>query len=152
VNGYQLARKLGLGLALIALTISIHAMGVVTMALVLVRIGVRLRDRSFRLQRAILIVVGMVGVVGLLLVVLHGMEAAIWATGYLWLGGDRLAFGCDALFRRLDHYSGRLAAGAAKPLANDGRARSGRWHAAVRHQHSLSLCFPFRQLALCASI
>jgi hypothetical protein len=72
------------GLPLIALTISIHAMGVVAMALVLVRIAVRLKHQSLRLRRAILIVIGVVGAVGLLLAALHGMEAAIWAAAYLW--------------------------------------------------------------------
>jgi hypothetical protein len=32
------------------------------------------------------IVIGVVGAVGLLLAILHGIEAAIWAAAYLWLG------------------------------------------------------------------
>ena len=32
------------------------------------------------------VVIGVLALVGLLLVVLHGVEAAIWAAAYLWLG------------------------------------------------------------------
>jgi hypothetical protein len=74
------------GLLLIVLTIAIHAMGVVMMALVGVRIRVGLETRSLGLRLAVPIVIGVVGALGLLLAVLHGIEAAIWATAYLWLG------------------------------------------------------------------
>ena len=33
------------------------------------------------------ITIGIVGATGLLLAVLHGIEAAIWAAAYVWLGG-----------------------------------------------------------------
>jgi hypothetical protein len=97
------------GLPLIALTISIHAMGVVTMALVLVQIAVRLKHQSLRLRRAILIVIGVVGVVGLLLAALHGMEAAIWATAYLWLGA--IDSPLDAMLYSVDSITTRGASG-----------------------------------------
>ena len=76
------------GLSLIALTIAIHATGVVMMAFV----GFGIRVRSWRLGSSggighvIPIVIGFVGAVGLLLAVLHGIEAAIWAAAYVWLG------------------------------------------------------------------
>jgi hypothetical protein len=47
--------------------ITIHAMGVVTMALVGVRIRVGLETRSLGLQLAVPIVIGVVGALGLLL-------------------------------------------------------------------------------------
>jgi hypothetical protein len=97
------------GLPLIALTISIHAMGVVTMALVLARIAVRLKHRSLRLRRAILIVIGLVGVVGLLLAALHGVEAAIWAAAYLWLGA--IDSPLDAMLYSVDSITTRGASG-----------------------------------------
>ena len=97
------------GLPLIALTISIHAMGVVTMALVLVQIAVRLKHQSLRLRRAILIVIGVVGAVGLLLAALHGMEAAIWAAAYLWLGA--IDSPLDAMLYSVDSITTRGASG-----------------------------------------
>jgi hypothetical protein len=74
------------GLSLIALTIAIHAMGVVMLALVGFGIRARLETRKLGLRHLIPIVIGIVGAVGLLLAVLHGIEAAIWAAAYVWLG------------------------------------------------------------------
>jgi len=74
------------GLSLIALTIAIHAMGVVLMALVRLGIRVRLETRKLGLWHVTLIVIGTVGALGLLLAVLHGIEATIWAAAYVWLG------------------------------------------------------------------
>jgi hypothetical protein len=50
------------------------------------------------------IVIGEVGVVGLLLAVLHGIEAAIWAAAYVWLGAldspaDAMLYWGDAIKR-----------------------------------------------------
>jgi hypothetical protein len=66
------------GLSLIALTTAIHAMGVVMMAFVGLTIKARLETRKLGLRHVIPIVIGIVGVVGLLLAVLHGIEAAVW--------------------------------------------------------------------------
>ncbi len=97
------------GLSLIALTIAIHAMGVVMMALVGLGIRVRLETRNLGLPRVILIVSGAVGAVGLLLAVLHGIEAAIWAAAYVWLGAlDSLR---DAMLYSLDSMTTRGASG-----------------------------------------
>jgi hypothetical protein len=74
------------GLSLIALTIAIHALGVLMMALVMTRIRERLESRKPSLRSVISILVGVVISAGLLLAVLHGIEAAIWAAAYLWLG------------------------------------------------------------------
>jgi hypothetical protein len=74
------------GLSLIALTIAIHTMGVVMMAVAGLRIRARLETRNLGFWHAIQIVIGVVGAAGLLLTVLHGIEAAIWAAAYGWLG------------------------------------------------------------------
>ena len=74
------------GLSLVALTIAIHATGVVVLALVGLRIRVRIANRRLGLRYVIPIVIGLVAAAGLLLAVLHGIEAAIWAAAYLWLG------------------------------------------------------------------
>ena len=97
------------GLSLIALTIAIHAIGVVMMALVGFRIRGQLETRKLRLRDVILIVIGMVGVVGLLLAVLHGIEAAIWAAAYIWLGA--LDSPKDAILYSVDSMTTRGASG-----------------------------------------
>ncbi len=74
------------GLSLIATTITIHAIGVVSMALGMLRIRLRLEERRLGLRYVVLTVIGLVAVIGLLLTILHGIEAAIWAAAYLWLG------------------------------------------------------------------
>ena len=97
------------GLSLIVLTIAIHAIGVVMMALVAFRIRGQLETRKLRLRDVILIVIGMVGVVGLLLAVLHGIEAAIWAAAYIWLGA--LDSPKDAILYSVDSMTTRGASG-----------------------------------------
>jgi hypothetical protein len=93
------------GLLLIVLTM----MGVVMMALVGVRIRVGLETRSLGLRLAVPIVIGVVGALGLLLAVLHGIEAAIWATAYLWRGAlDSLT---DAMLYSVDSMTTRGASG-----------------------------------------
>ncbi len=74
------------GLSLIALTIAIHATGVTFMVSVLHSIRVRLESRSLRLPHIFAIVIGAITATGLLLTALHGIEAALWAAAYLWLG------------------------------------------------------------------
>ena len=100
------------GLSLIALTVAIHALGVVMMALVMEKIRLRLglhnRARP-DLRYVIPIVIGVVGAVGLLLALLHGIEATIWAAAYLWLGA--LGSPIDAMLYSVDSMSTRGASG-----------------------------------------
>jgi hypothetical protein len=122
---------------LIVLTIAIHAMGVVMMALVGVRIRVGLETRSLGLRLAVPIVIGVVGALGLLLAVLHGIEAAIWATAYLWLGAlDSLT---DAMLYSVDSMTTRGASGLMlqRHWQLMERVGGGRRHATVRYQHGL---------------
>ena len=51
----------------------------------------------------------MIGVIGLLLAVLHGIECGIWAAVYLWL--DALDSPTDALLYSVDAMSTRGASG-----------------------------------------
>jgi hypothetical protein len=97
------------GLSLIALTIAIHAMGVVIMAIVGLGIRVRVETRNLGFRHVILIVIGVVGAAGLLLAVLHAIEAAIWAAAYLWLGA--LDVPKDAILYSLDSMTTRGASG-----------------------------------------
>ena len=55
------------------------------------------------------IVIGLIGAVGLLLAVLHGIEATIWAAAYLWLGA--LGSPIDAMLYSVDSMSTRGASG-----------------------------------------
>ena len=96
-------------LSLIALTMAIHVTGVVIMSFVGFGIRARLETRKLGLWRVIPLVFGIVGAVGLLLAVLHGIEAAIWAAAYLWLGA--LASPQDALLYSVDSMTTRGASG-----------------------------------------
>ena len=97
------------GLSLIVLTIAIHAIGVVVLAIVSLRIRVRLANRRLGLRYVIPIVIGLVAAAGLLLAVLHGIEAAIWAAAYLWLGA--IDSPLDAILYSVDSMSTRGASG-----------------------------------------
>jgi hypothetical protein len=97
------------GLALVALTLAIHAAGVTFMISVLRGIRIRLERRSLRLPRVFAIVVGAITAMGLLLAALHGIEAAFWAAVYVWLG----AFGSPeaAILYSVDTMATRGASG-----------------------------------------
>lgn len=95
--------------SLIALTVAIHVLGVAMMALVMEKIRFQLDNRSLGLRYVIPIVIGLVGAVGLLLAVLHGIEATIWAAAYLWLGA--LGSPRDAMLYSVDSMSTRGASG-----------------------------------------
>ena len=97
------------GLSLVALTIAIHATGVVVLALVGLRIRVRIANRRPGLRYVIPIVIGLVAAAGLLVAVLHGIEAAIWATAYVWLGA--LDSPWDAILYSVGSMSTRGASG-----------------------------------------
>jgi hypothetical protein len=74
------------GLVLIALTLAIHAAGVTFQISVLHAIRVRLESRNIRLAHVRATVIGTITAMGVLLAVLHGIEAALWAAAYWWLG------------------------------------------------------------------
>jgi hypothetical protein len=97
------------GLSLIALTIAIHATGVVVMAFAAFGMRVRMETRKLGLRHLIPIVIGIVGAVGLLRAVLHGIEAAIWAAAYVWLGA--LDSPQDAILYSVDSMTTRGASG-----------------------------------------
>ena len=50
------------------------------------RIRAQLETRSLNQWNLIAIQICVIGVIGLLLAVLHGIECGIWAAAYLWLG------------------------------------------------------------------
>jgi hypothetical protein len=56
------------------------------MVTVLHSIRIRLESRSPDFTHLLAIVIGAITAMGLLLAVLHGFEAALWAAAYFWLG------------------------------------------------------------------
>jgi hypothetical protein len=97
------------GLSLIALTMATHAAAVVMMALVVVKIQVRLETRGLDMWNVVAILIGIVAVIGLLLAVVLVIECGIWAAAYLWLGA--LDSPTDALLFSIDSMSTRGASG-----------------------------------------
>ncbi len=98
------------GLSLIALTIAIHGLGVALMTFALMGIRARIERQSrLRVRRLLAIMIGLLGTVGFLLAVLHGIEAALWAAAYCWLGAVDSA--ADAILYSVDSISTRGAAG-----------------------------------------
>jgi len=97
------------GLALIVLTMALHATAVLIMALIGARIRVRLETRGLELRNLIAIMICVTAVLALLLAVLHGIECGIWAAAYLWLGA--LDSPTDALLYSVDSMSTRGASG-----------------------------------------
>jgi hypothetical protein len=97
------------GLLLIVLTVTIHATAVVILAFAGMRIHARLKARGLKVRNLIPILICLVGGIGLLLAVLHGIECGIWAAAYVWLGA--LDSPLNALLYSLDSMSTRGASG-----------------------------------------
>jgi len=97
------------GLSLIVLTLAIHAAAVVMLAFAGVRVRVRLEAGDLKEWNLILILICYIGVIGLLLALVHGIECGIWAAAYVWLGA--LDSPLDALLYSIDSMSTRGASG-----------------------------------------
>ena len=108
------------GLSLTALTMAMHGAGVILMALAGVSIRAQIESwNHLTLRDVAAIQIGVIGTVGLLLAALHGVEAALWAAAYWWLGA--LNSPADAiLLCRLDEHTRRFGASAGALLADDG--------------------------------
>ncbi len=92
------------GLALIVLTMALHASGIVGIALMLTRIGIRLKARM-SLSMGLMLSIVLISGVGLLLAIFHGLEASLWAATYLWLGAlptlpDAMLYSVDSMTTR----------------------------------------------------
>jgi len=98
------------GLLLIALTMAIHGTGVLWIALVDASVRGQIeRQNRLRQRHVAEFIVGVIAVVGLLLAALHGIEAALWAAAYWWLGA--LNSPADAILYSIDSISTRGASG-----------------------------------------
>lgn len=128
-------------------TLAIHAFGIVMIALALVWVD-PFAGAQPSTMKMVTISTALIGALGLMLALLHGLEAAIWAGTYLWLGA--LPSLHDAM--RPAHHSRQVRAHAGKPLEAVWRIGSGRWHALIWHQHSIPVCGDARSLAAVQSI
>jgi hypothetical protein len=96
-------------LALIVLTTAVHSFGIVVLSLIGVRIHAYLKGQRLHFRQAVIILTMIIGAIGLSLTVLHGVEAALWAVAYLWLGAlDTLV---QALLYSVDSMTTRGASG-----------------------------------------
>src|SRR5215470_9940840 len=125
------------GVLLIVLTMAIHAAAVVTMAFAGLSLRARLETRSLNLWNLIAIQICVIGVIGLLLAVLHGIECGIWAGRVFVAWRSRLTHRRLALFRRRDVHARRIRADAATTLADDGRSGRGQRDATVRYKYGV---------------
>jgi hypothetical protein len=93
------------GLSLITLTIVLHATGVTFLVSVLHSLRLKLESKGPGLPHVTLIAIAAFTVMGLLLAILHGIEAAFWAVAYLLLGaldspGAALLYAVDTMATR----------------------------------------------------
>jgi hypothetical protein len=96
------------GLSLIVLTIATHVTGVMALAGVSIRARIK-SGNHLTLRHMAAIQIGVIGAAGLLLAALHGLEAALWAAAYWWLGA--LSSPAEALLYAVDSMSTRGASG-----------------------------------------
>jgi hypothetical protein len=97
------------GLPLIALTLLFHTTVVLGIWVLLARCRRSIMKRRLTERATVLLAVGTFGAIGLLLAILAGLEAAVWAMAYLLLGAtDTLA---DAILYSVDSLTTRGASG-----------------------------------------
>jgi hypothetical protein len=91
--------------ALIVLTTAMHSFGIVVLSLIGVRVHAYLKGQHLHFWQAVMILTMVIAAIGLSLTVLHGLEAALWAVAYLWLGAldtlvQALLFSVDSMTTR----------------------------------------------------
>ncbi|MGD0966967.1 MAG: hypothetical protein ABR949_01670 [Candidatus Aquilonibacter sp.] len=96
-------------LALIALTIMIHAVGVVLIALTIQRLRPRIAPSAGLLQVSSFVAIVLIVGVAISLVILHGVECILWAFAYVHLGATSSP--ADALLYSVDSMTTRGSAG-----------------------------------------
>jgi hypothetical protein len=102
-----------LGLSLITVTTAFHAFGIVMILRGLKSSGQLARAHESQIRHPLALAVVVIALVGLLLAVLHGMEAFLWAAAYLLIGA--IDSERDAILYSLDSFTTR----GAKDLALD---------------------------------
>ncbi len=102
-----------LGLSLITVTTAFHAFGIVVILRGLKSSGKLARAHESQIRHPAALAIVVIAVVGLLLTVLHGIEAFLWAAAYLLIGA--IDSERDAILYSLDSFTTR----GAKDLALD---------------------------------
>jgi hypothetical protein len=97
------------GLTLIIVTIIFHATSAAFIALAQEKIWAPVKDRGAKARHAFRNWIAMTATVGLLLVMLHGIEVGLWAIAYSWTGA--LDSFSDAVFYSMDSMTTRGASG-----------------------------------------
>jgi hypothetical protein len=97
------------GLSLIALTLGMHAVGLVVTGVILARIEKRLGSRRLRHAGELAGGALIIAMAGSMLAVLHGIEAALWGAVYLFIGA--VGVFSDAILYSVDSISTRGASG-----------------------------------------
>ncbi len=93
------------GVPLTALTLAIHGAAITGIAVLLTRAITAVENRRPRRGSLALMVAAAVGVLGGLLAILHGLEAAVWAAAYVLIGavgtpGDAMLYSVDSITAR----------------------------------------------------
>jgi hypothetical protein len=99
------------GLCLIVLTTAIHSLGIALLSILGWRMRIDMKRRHVAFWQGVAIVTGRIAAIGLLLAVLHGIEAALWAAAYLGLGA--LDTAAEAMLFSIDSMTTRGASGLA---------------------------------------
>ena len=76
------------GLLLVSMSLVVHASGLGLLGVSLVRSFGSLTEPSRRGRESIFVFPAVIGITALLLAVLHGFEASLWAVAYVWLGAS----------------------------------------------------------------
>lgn len=96
-------------LALVAITLAIHAAGIVLIAAVSRQLGAKLLRRGINYIDGVPMTIGLIAAVGVSLGVLHAIESMAWALVYVWLGA--LPSPADAALYSVDSMTTRGASG-----------------------------------------
>ncbi|MDR3529075.1 MAG: hypothetical protein P4L90_00760 [Rhodopila sp.] len=97
------------GLSLISVTTAVHAFGIVMIFRGLQWVGQITRSQEQDIRHPTTLAVLLIAIVGLLLSILHGFEAALWAAAYLLVGA--IGSQRDAVLYSLDSFTTRGASG-----------------------------------------
>jgi hypothetical protein len=97
------------GLSLIALTIAMHAVGLVFLARLLQQVRGTVGPYHLRRQANVWVAIAIVGMAGAALAALHAVEAAVWAIAYLHIGA--IDTPSDAILYSIDSMTTRGASG-----------------------------------------
>jgi hypothetical protein len=95
------------------LTMTMHATSMTFIVVGVRRVRIRLGNQGIGPRHALVVLIGTIATVGLMLSILHGLEAALWAKIYIWLGAIHTFD--EAMFYSIDTMTTRGASGLGLP-------------------------------------